>query len=359
MRPETPALFTEPADVGAVADAYAARLADLRRRVAEGLPGVVVGSDPEGLYAPMRYALAAEGKRVRPLLVLLAADLYGHADDALAPALAVEVFHTFTLVHDDIMDRAPTRRGRPTVHVRWNEPTAILAGDLLLGEATRLVAEAPRGDVAEMLRVWTTMLRRLCEGQALDMQFETDHAVTVDRYLDMIDRKTGALLACALDLGGLVGGAGAEDRAALVEAGLAIGRAFQIQDDLLDLVADSADWGKAVGGDLVEGKKTFLLLRALERADVASGAPSGDDISADGPASDAAYFRRLVAAKGIAPSDVDGARARMERLGVLDDAREAVRVWTDVALGALARLPDAPSRTALVALVEQLSGRQR
>ncbi len=352
MLPSPRSTAADPSDVDA--GALAARVTELRRRVAAALPSVMAESDPDGLYAPARYALAAEGKRVRPLLALLAADLYGAADDALPAALAVEVFHTFTLVHDDIMDRAPTRRGRPTVHVRWDEPTAILVGDLLFGEATRLVALGPRGDVRAMLAAWTEMVRRLCEGQALDMQFETDGAVTVDRYLDMIDRKTGALLACALDLGGLVGGASQDDRAALREVGLAVGRAFQIQDDLLDLTAaDGDDWGKAVGGDLVEGKKTYLLLRTLERAAAGNtGEATGDD-------TDAAFFAALVAAKGIAPARVAEARARMDRLGVLADARAAVRAWTDAALAALARLPDAPARVALVGLVEELSGRRR
>lgn len=321
--------------------AVEARLAELRARIAEGLPSAVAGTSPEGLYAPMRYALDAGGKRVRPLLTLLAADLYGAADDALPAALAVEVFHTFTLVHDDIMDAAPTRRGRPTVHTRWDVPTAILAGDLLLGEAYRLVAETPRGDLQAMLATWTDAVRRLCEGQALDMAFETDDAVTLDAYVDMIDRKTGALLACALDLGGLVGGAGEDDRTALRDLGLAVGRAFQIQDDLLDLTADSAEWGKAVGGDVMEGKKTYLMLRAI---DVATG-------------EDATVLRALVAAKGCVPAAVADVRARMDRLGVLADARTAVADWTARAADALGRLPAGPARDALARVVAGLGVR--
>lgn len=322
-------------------DALGARLADLRRRIDAGLPTVVEGTSPAGLYDPMRYALDAGGKRIRPLLTLLAADLYGAAADALGAALAVEVFHTFTLVHDDIMDAAPTRRGRPTVHTRWDVPTAILAGDLLLGEAYRLVADSPRGDLRAMLATWTDAVRRLCEGQALDMAFETDDAVTLDAYLDMIDRKTGALLACALELGGHIGGADENDRAALCDLGYAVGRAFQIQDDLLDLTADSADWGKAVGGDVMEGKKTYLLLRAL---DVATG-------------DDADVLHALVAAKGCAPDAVPDVRARMDRLGVLDDARRAVADWTQAAAGALGRLPAGLARDALARVIDGLGVR--
>ena len=324
-----------------VATTADARIADLRARVDAAMPGVVQGTSPDGLYAPMRYALDAGGKRVRPLLTLLAADLYGAADDALSAALAVEVFHTFTLVHDDIMDAALTRRGRPTVHIRWDEPTAILAGDLLLGEAYRLVAASPRGDLRTLLDAWTVAVRRLCEGQALDMAFETDDTVTLDAYLDMIDRKTGALLACALDLGGIVGGADEAEREALRDLGIAVGRAFQIQDDLLDLTADSPEWGKTVGGDVLEGKKTYLLLRALAVAD-------GDD---------AAVLRALVSAKGCMPEAVPDIRARMGRLGVLADARAAVALWTDAAGDALRRLPGGAARDALAQVVAGLGVR--
>ncbi len=187
------------------------------------------------------------------------------------------------------------------------------------------------------------MVRRLCEGQALDKRFEQQAAVTVDAYLDMIDRKTGALLACALELGGVVAGADEAVRAALREAGHAAGRAFQIQDDLLDLVADDAAWGKPVGGDLVEGKRAYLLLRALERA-------TGDD---------AAFFQRIADRPGLDAAEVPAARARMERLGVLADAKAAVSDWTDRALAALGRLDDSPARAALIGVVQALSGRSR
>jgi geranylgeranyl diphosphate synthase, type II len=316
----------------------------MQAAVEAGLRRVVPDLPPEGLYAPARYALEGGGKRVRPLLVLLAARTLGATDeDALPAALAVEVFHTFTLVHDDVMDHAHTRRGRASVHAAWDEPTAMLAGDLLMGESYRLLAASPRGDLRAMLACWGEMVRRLCEGQALDKAFETDPAVSVDRYLDMIDRKTGALLACALELGGLVADGSDDDRAALRAAGHAAGRAFQIQDDLLDLTADDAAWGKPVGGDLVEGKRAFLLLRALERAE-------GDD---------AAFFHAVADRPGLDAARVPEARARMDRLGVLDDARAAVQAWTDRALAALRRLPENDARAALEHLVEGLSGRSR
>ena len=326
-----------------------ARIGRHRALVAEALDRVVpAGRAPEGLYAPMRFVLEGEGKRLRPVLVLLAAEACGaRAEDALPAALAAEVFHNFTLVHDDIMDHAATRRGRPTVHVRWDEPTAILAGDLLMGEAYRLLAETPRGDLRALFAAFATMVTRLCEGQALDKQFETEPAVSVERYLDMIDRKTGALLEHCLEAGALVAGAPDAHADALRAAGHAAGRAFQIMDDLLDLVADDVRWGKTVGGDLVEGKKAFLLLRALEASNAAGDAATGD----------AAFFGRIASERGLAPALVPDARARMERLGVLDDARAAIAAYTDDALAHLHALPPTEARDALVWLVRDLSGR--
>ena len=330
-----------PAVAAAAPEALVRRL---RARVDDALAAVVPEAPPDALYGPARYALEGEGKRVRPVLVLLAAATCGaEPDDALPAALAVEVFHTFTLVHDDIMDHAPTRRGRATVHTQWDEPTAVLVGDLLMGEAYRLLGETPRGDLRALLGVFAAMVRRLCEGQALDKAFETAEGVTVEDYLGMIDRKTGALLACGLELGGLVGGADDGARAALRTAGHAAGRAFQILDDLLDVTADDARWGKAVGGDLVGGKKTVLVLRAVERA-----APGS---------ADAAFFGGLLANRGIAPAAVPEARARLAALGVLGEARAAAERYTDDALAALGRLPEGEPRDALTGLVRDLCAR--
>lgn len=319
-----------------------AHVAGLRRRVEAALAALSYPEEPASLYEPVRYVLASEGKRFRPVLLLLAAEAYGvAAEDAMPAALAVEVFHNFTLVHDDIMDAAPTRRGRPTVHVRWDESTALLAGDLLMGEAYRLLASTPRGDARRLLGAFSRMVARLCEGQALDKAFETRRAVSSAEYLDMIDGKTGALLQCCLELGALLGGADDEAIAALRRAGHHAGQAFQIQDDLLDLVADDDRWGKTLGGDLVVGKKTFLLLSALERA-------SGEEH---------AWFQRVVDRPGLPPGDVDEARTRMDRLGVLDAARDAVRTCTDEALQALGTLPPGPAARTLGSLVRRMASR--
>ena len=198
-----------------------------------------------------------------------------------------------------------------------------------------------------MIRVFHLMVTRLCEGQALDEQFEAEDHVTVERYLDMIDRKTGALLEAALVLGGLVGGAGEDERTSLAEAGRAFGRAFQIQDDLLDLTADDEHWGKAIGGDLTEGKKTFLLLRALERAE---GDADGDHH---------AWLRRIVTDGGLAVDEIDEARRRMDALGVLDEARDEVLRHYDIGERAVRALPEGRGRDGLLWIAGRMAQRVR
>lgn len=321
---------------------HAGHVADLRERVHAALAELEMGVEPPELYEPVRYVLSGGGKRLRPVLLLLAAEIYGaEVARAMPAALAVEVFHNFTLVHDDIMDHAATRRGRPTVHERWDEGTAILCGDYLMALAYDLLARTETSRPAEMHRTFHRMVVRLCEGQALDKAFETRDEVSVEAYLDMIDRKTGALLEAVLDLGALVGDAPEADREVLRAVGRNVGRAFQIQDDLLDLTAEHQDWGKVIGGDLREGKKTYLLLRALERAE-------GDE---------RAWFRRIVEGGGLPEGEVAEARARMERLGVLDDARAAVMRHTAASQERLEMLPASPARDTLRRLISRMQAR--
>lgn len=322
--------------------ALAEHCRSLRAQVNAALTALVPAADPAALYDAVRYVLDGGGKRLRPLLVLLAAETFeGAVAQALPAALAVEVFHNFTLVHDDIMDHAATRRGRATVHVRWDESTAILCGDFLMALSYDLLAQSPPMSLQEALRCYHRMVTRLCEGQALDKQFETQAEVSVGEYLRMIDCKTGALLEASLELGGLVAGAPPAARQALAEAGHHLGRAFQIQDDLLDLVADDDRWGKRIGGDLVEGKKTFLLLRALEEA-------QGEERR---------WFARIVVEGGLDPAAVGEARARMEALGVLAEAGDAVACYSAEARRCLDTLPAGPGRTALCWLVDQMQAR--
>ncbi len=311
-----------------------ADLADIRRNLA--------ARKPSGLYEPTCYVLESVGKRLRPVLVHLSAQEYGATrSDASPLASAVEVFHNFTLVHDDVMDNASQRRGRATVHERWDVSTAILVGDLLLGLSYELVAGASADKVSWLLSVFGEMVVRLCEGQTVDMQFENQASVTIEDYLDMIDRKTGALLSCCLRFGGIIGGADERQVETLGSAGLELGRAFQIQDDLLDLVATDPKWGKTTGGDLIEGKKAYLLLKALESDN-----------------REVADWFSLIAKDGLAVADVDRARTALDQAGVLEGAAAAVQEHSNTAGDLLAVLPDSVAKDELLVYVGRLAARR-
>lgn len=224
--------------------------------------------EPYGLYEPIEYTLASGGKRLRPRLVLLAAEMFGGKEEKVLPAaLAIEVFHNFTLLHDDVMDKADIRRGRPTVHVRWNDNTAILSGDQMVIEAYTLLSRVPADRLSETLRLFNKMATEICEGQQYDMEFEGREQVSIEEYMQMIRLKTSVLLATALQIGAYVAGANAAQQKALYEYGINIGLAFQIQDDILDVYGDPRTFGKAIGGDICCNKKTYMLLTALQRAD--------------------------------------------------------------------------------------------
>ncbi|CAN5905585.1 polyprenyl synthetase family protein [soil metagenome] len=226
------------------------------------------GENPPELYDPIRYIMQLGGKRIRPLLTLLSAHLFGdEVDTVVKPALATEVFHNFTLLHDDIMDQAPIRRGKPTVHEKWNANIAILSGDVMLVRAYELFLDVEPAQLPRVLRLFSQCAAQVCEGQQLDMNFETQAKVSIDDYLAMIRLKTAALLGFCLELGAVLGGAGEEDAEHLRQFGIDLGIAFQLQDDLLDVYGEEHKFGKRVGGDILSHKKTFLLLTALEQAD--------------------------------------------------------------------------------------------
>ncbi len=323
-------------------DSHSDRVASLRDRVDDRLSSLVAGREPASLYEPVQYVLQGGGKRIRPIVLLLVANAYGRPiSEALPGALAVEVFHNFTLVHDDIMDDAHERRGRATVHVRWDLGTAILTGDLMMGLSYDLLGQVDDVPQAPLYDVFHPMVEQLCTGQALDASFEEQREVSVDAYLDMIDGKTGALLSAAFELGGVLGGVSDSVQEQLGTAGTLVGRAFQIQDDLLDLTADAEEWGKAIGGDLVTGKKTFLTLRALEVAD-------GEEYD---------WFARLLRDGGLPRDDVAEAHDRMKALGVFQEAREAVQRYTAQAQALLECLPDGAPANTLDWLLRRLKDR--
>ena len=278
---------------------------------------IAAHSQPDVLYEPVRYVLAGKGKRWRPVLLLLCAEMYDvDSEDALSAALAIEVSHNWALVHDDIMDAAATRRGQASVHEKWDVNTALLCGDVLMGLAYDQLLRTKATQLPRLLATFNRMITALCEGQALDMQFETRAVVDTPQYLNMIDLKTGALIGAALEMGAILGEATPAECAAVHRAGIAAGRAFQIMDDLLDLWAQDSRWGKDIGGDLMAGKKTFLLLEALSRA---RGAEWD-------------FFDRIRQGGTIGTVNVEEARRRMEHLGVLEYARENVAYYTNRAI---------------------------
>lgn len=235
--------------------------------IQQAIEAIPYPTRPEGLYEPIAYTLSMGGKRLRPTLTLMAYALY--ADDierALPAAIALETYHNHTLLHDDLMDNADVRRGKPTVHKKWDANTAVLSGDTMLIMACQKMMETQTEKLPELMRLFLRTQQEICEGQQYDVNFETRTDVTVEEYIEMIRLKTSVLLACALKSGALIAGASNKDLDLLYRFGEKVGLAFQLQDDYLDCYGDPAVFGKAIGGDIRCGKKTFMLISALEKA---------------------------------------------------------------------------------------------
>lgn len=243
-------------------------LTELQSIIAEAVEKLDLPEHPAELYEPVRYILSLGGKRLRPALLLMACDLFGgDVEAALEPALAIEVFHNFTLMHDDIMDNAPLRRGKATVHAKWNNNTGILSGDAMLVLSYQLMMQVEDRLLRPVLDIFNATALGVCEGQQLDMNFEKRNDVSIGEYLEMIRLKTAVLLGGALKTGALIGGADMEDAGLLNTFGENLGVAFQLQDDILDVYGDPEKFGKQVGGDIIANKKTYLLIKAFELAD--------------------------------------------------------------------------------------------
>ena len=231
------------------------------------LADIPYNKEPKELYLPIKYSLELGGKRLRPALLLLANDLFGgKPENAINAALAIEIFHNFTLVHDDIMDNAPLRRNNPTVYKKWNANIAILSGDVMCINAIQYLAKSNPKYVVEILELFNTTAIEVCEGQQLDMNFEKLDTVTIDEYINMIELKTAVLLAASLKIGAVLANANQEDANHIYEFGKNLGVAFQLMDDVLDLYGDPKKFGKQIGGDVLANKKTYLLLKAKELA---------------------------------------------------------------------------------------------
>jgi geranylgeranyl diphosphate synthase, type II len=242
-------------------------IAVLRQMIEKGLIDIPLPKNPTKLYAPMQYILALGGKRIRPILTLLGAELFGaDAKLALPQALAVEVFHNFTLVHDDIMDRADVRRNTPTVHKKWDDNVAILSGDGMMVLAYQLLAETKPEHLPTLFKIFSATALEVCEGQQYDMDLAHAEEVFMPQYIEMIRLKTAVLLTAAMQIGAKVAGANQADLDQIKVFTENIGLAFQIRDDYLDAFGSQADFGKKIGGDIIEGKRTWLTVRALEKA---------------------------------------------------------------------------------------------
>ena len=284
---------------------------------------------PKGLYEPIGYALSAGGKRMRPQLALLACRIFGGNEQEVMPAaLALEVFHNFTLLHDDVMDHAKVRRGRPCVHVRWNENTAILSGDQMLIEAYKLLAQVPKDKLSHTLELFNQMATGICEGQQYDVDFETQEQVTLEDYMQMIRLKTAVLLGTALEIGGYIAGADEQHQHTLYEIGITLGLAFQIEDDYLDCFGDEKTFGKAIGGDILEGKKTYMRLMA-EKLDPTF------------------VYRK----------DIEWITNQYREIGVDTVARKTIQQTTDQALDLIQKLPQNDATQQLREMAQKLATR--
>ena len=240
---------------------------DILQQVNDFLAAQTYDRKPFSLYEPVQYVLSLGGKRIRPVLMLLGYNLWReHPEDILMPAIGLETYHNYTLLHDDLMDNADMRRGHATVHRRWDANKAILSGDSMLVLAYQRVAQVPAGKLREVLDLFTVTALEIGEGQEYDMTFENRNDVTEDEYIEMIRLKTSVLLACALKMGAILADAPQEDVERLYKVGEQLGLAFQLQDDLLDVYGDPKVFGKTIGGDITSNKKTYMLINAVQRA---------------------------------------------------------------------------------------------
>ncbi len=315
-----------------------------RKQVEQILSKVLSKRKPINLYSPAYYIIESGGKRLRPLLVLLSAKAVGGKyADAYYSGAAVELLHNFTLVHDDIMDNAEKRRGRLTLHIKYDNHTAILAGDSLLAVAYENLLKDCNGNSKVILADFTRGLVEVCEGQSLDKEYESRASVRLNEYLKMIQKKTAAMLEMCCSIGARLGRGSAEEIKALSSFGRNIGIAFQVQDDLLDITADETEFGKTIGGDLVEGKKTFLLVKALEKA-------AGKNRS---------ELRNLVRSRGINRNQVKKYKQIYENLGVINDAQKTIKKYTSQALRSLKVLKNSEDREIFMWLADSLIKRMK
>ena len=319
-----------------------ARFESLRLQIDEGIRSLFIHRKPESLYGPMAYPMESGGKRIRPILLILSCSASGgQIKDCLNAALAVEILHNFTLVHDDIMDHDHLRRGQPTVHEKWDDSTAILAGDGLVTLAYDTLLKNIHPALIRVLHCFTSGLLVLCEGQALDKEFETERSVSMARYEEMIRKKTSQLIEVSCEMGAILGGADEAETEALKRYARSLGTAFQIQDDLLDLDSEESVSGKPMGSDLMERKKTFLTIHFQEHAD------SGD----------LQTFRILWEKRNLTQKDIQKIKKLFADAGTFETARKEVGMRIETAVRALQVLRPSEARDDLRRLALKIRNR--
>jgi geranylgeranyl diphosphate synthase type II len=303
---------------------------DCSKLIDEALQKLNLPAEPKGLYEPVDYILQLGGKRLRPSLALLAAALYtDDYEQAMPAALAVEIFHNFTLIHDDIMDKADVRRGKATVHKKWDDNAAILSGDAAMILSYETLNKLPDAKFLNAFKVFNRTAMEVCEGQQYDMDFENRLDVDLNEYLGMIRLKTSVLLAASMQMGAIAAGAPEQDQLALYELGESLGMAFQLQDDYLDVFSDSEKFGKATGGDILNNKKTYLLIKALE---------SGEKTSVN-------ELKMWIEKKEFDPKEkVEAVKAIYKKLGVGEDAQLAAISFVNNSIEILNQLVVADER---------------
>ncbi len=318
------------------------KLKHLKGEIDARMQEILSKPNPHTLYEPMRYILRAGGKRLRPILLLLSCEAVGGDPmKCIDAAVAVEMLHNFTLIHDDVMDQDDTRRGQETVHKKWDVNVAILSGDGLVALSYRYLMSCNHPRIAEIGRNFSDALLELCEGQALDKEFENRWDVTVDDYFAMIRKKTAVLIALCTQIGAIFGNGAREQIENLREYGLNMGMAFQIQDDLLDIMADEKTLGKDWGSDIVQHKKTFLLIHALEV----------------GGSEDRAKIHAIFEKENISREDVRQVQAIFKRTGTLEAAQRLVKRHVHTAREKLAALPESDGKANLNAFLDFVSRR--
>jgi len=315
-----------------------------RKKINAILHGTVRNRKPSSLYIPAAYIINSEGKRIRPFLVLLSAGAVGgNFSQVYNAAVAVELLHDFTLVHDDIMDNAEKRRGGLTLHKKYNKNTAILVGDSLLSIAYEYLLKDCNGYSKSIISSFTNGLIEVCEGQILDTDYETRKNVSLSEYLLMIKKKTASMVKMCCEIGATLGGGKEKEIKGIANYGLNIGIAFQVQDDLLDIIADENKFGKRIGSDLIEGKRTYLFIKALEKA-------RGEDRK---------LLSKVVDNKGIRINQVKKYKELYERLEVIADARKTINYYTKKALNSLNVIKKISDKEILVWLADGLLKRIR